>query len=156
MDFKYPFCLILLLCRFSLKSTDLDTSMIVALFADYFQNFDSWLMLVTDVSKTGAITSIAGCSSSKLFGYSVKKANSIFTVKSLSIGMALDELVPLDLPVIILTDSLSVLLALQSIILNSSRVILWLNKISRLRKFFRHFTFLLSPGTPGYPSKRKG
>lgn len=69
---------------------------------------DTWKVIAIDAPKSTFITSIAGCSSTSQFRYIIHQTNVIFTVEALAIGMALDELVPLVSPVIILTDSLSI------------------------------------------------
>lgn len=132
---------------------DLDASMIPPLFGEYIQAFtDFWDILASDASKTESLISIAGCTNINHFSYKVQQVNSIFMAEALVIGVAIDEFVSISHPMLILTDSLSVLLALQYITLKSLRVILWLhNKINRMRKFSLRFSLYWVPGHRGIP-----
>ena len=60
-------------------------------------------VIATDASKNLDKTTIAGCASSGCFGYIVNQINSVFTAEVLAIGIAIDELVPLACPFMILS-----------------------------------------------------
>lgn len=108
------------------RHKDLDRT---PLFNDFIQQFlDSWYIVATDASKYLNITSIAGCTVTTQSRYRIHPVNSIFTAEA-AIGTAIDDLDPWNRPIILITDSLSVLKAVS---INSPRVILWLfNKLQR-------------------------
>lgn len=106
--------------------------------------------------ETSYLTSIAGCSSTNHFAYRVHNVKSTFTAEALAIGIALDELAHRSTQAIILTNSLSVLSALQATNLKSSIDILWLhNKIIRTADITSHLHFYWFPSYRVLPLNQK-
>ena len=98
----------------------------------YFEDFisifqENYEILVTDASKSYKFTAITGCSFTAQFSYRIHYLNSVFTTEALAIGIAIDELALSGHP-FLLSDSLSILIALQEVAHSSPKVILWLHQ----------------------------
>lgn len=115
------------------QQRDLDSSIIVPLYNEFLQYFiNPWIIIAKDASKTHAIMSIVKCTASSKFSWRVHPINSIFTIEILAICTTLNELCIWNQPIVFLTDSLSVLKMLLSVIIKFPSVILWLyNKLQR-------------------------
>lgn len=73
--------------------------------------------------KSSYITGIAGCTVTTQFRYRIRQTNSIYTAETLTVGTTLDDLGPWNPPLILITDSLSVVKMLQTISIKSRRII---------------------------------
>ena len=110
-------------------NTALCNNLITAYFQEFTYTFlDNYEILATDASKSLNFTAIAGCSSIAHFRYRINHLNSVFTAEALAIGTAIDELAWSGHPFLLLSDSLSVLKALQEVTRSSLKVILWLHQ----------------------------
>lgn len=144
--------------RFYLESlpfqdTALSEVIISSLYAEFISRFiSSHEVFASDASKSTSITAIAGCSSEARFAYRTHTFHSVFTAEALAVGTTLDELAWASRAFIILTDSLSVLKALQSVSSGSPRVILWLQrKIFSVCSRATSIIFVWVPGHRGIP-----
>ena len=142
-----------LLSGLPFQRTDLNEQIVNTLFLEFLHSQDGFLEIIaTDASKSSGKTTIAGCTGSGSFGYIVNQINSVFTAEALAIGVAFDELVPPACPIMILSDSLSVLSALQAVSLSSPRIILWLHaKVYNAARFTNRILLCWVPGHRGIP-----
>ncbi|GFV28358.1 transposable element Tcb1 transposase [Trichonephila clavipes] len=85
-----------------------------------FQNFH---IMATDASKNDQIASTAGITENLSFTYRINHNNSIFTAEALAICQALDDLTVPNKNLLMLSDSLSVLHALQNYSIKSHSAI---------------------------------
>ncbi|GBN32137.1 hypothetical protein AVEN_192419-1 [Araneus ventricosus] len=106
-------------------------------------DFNQYFIIATDASKSQKITSIAGVSEFSSFAFRIHHTNSIFT----AICQAIDDLAISDKPLLVLTDSLSVQLALQHFSSKSPSVIHKLvHKLVEKSLTNNHITLLWIPG----------
>ncbi|GFV97963.1 RNase H domain-containing protein [Trichonephila clavipes] len=101
--------------RFKFQDKNLPIPAISVLLDEMVEReFQKFFIIATDASKNHQITSIAGISKKSSFAYRINHYNSIFTAEALAICQALDDLVELNVNLLVLSDSLSVLSALQN------------------------------------------
>lgn len=133
------------------QDKSLDGRIVVQFFREFMADkLESFNVIATDASKSLEWTGIAGCSSSGHFRYRIHNISSIFTAEALAIGIAIDELVRCDVPTIILSDSLSVLTALQNVSLRSPSIVIWLhNKITNILRRIPTLQICWVPGHRG-------
>ncbi|GFW67867.1 RNase H domain-containing protein [Trichonephila clavipes] len=112
-----------------------------------FKDSRSATYLLPDASKNHQITSIAGISKESSFAYRINHYNSIFSAETLAICQVLDDLVESNVNLLVLSDSLSVLSALQNFSIKSHKVIHRLaNKIYMLSNYVNQLILLWTPG----------
>ncbi|GFS68016.1 putative RNA-directed DNA polymerase from transposon X-element [Trichonephila clavipes] len=110
--------------RFKFQDKNLPIPAISVLFDETVKlEFQKFFIIATDASKNHQITSIAGISKKSSFSYIINHYKSIFTAETLAIGQALDDLVEFNVNLLVLSDSLSVLSALQNFSIKSHKVI---------------------------------
>lgn len=102
------------------------------------------------------MAAIAGFPTTTQFGYGIYPVKSIFTAEALANGTAFDELIILAHPIILITDSLSVLIVLRAVSSMLPRMILWLhNKIQRVASFTVRIHIFWVLGHRGIPLNEK-
>ncbi|GBN37010.1 hypothetical protein AVEN_74994-1 [Araneus ventricosus] len=110
-------------------------------------DFNQYFIIATDASKSQKITSIAGDFEFSSFAFRIHHTNSILSAEALAICQAIDNLAIPDKPLLFLTDSLSVLLALQNFSSKSPSVIHKLvHKLVEKSLANNHITLLWIPG----------
>ncbi|GFS76172.1 integrase catalytic domain-containing protein [Trichonephila clavipes] len=134
--------------RFKFQDKNLPIPAISVLFDETVEReFQKFFIIATDASKNDQITSIAGISKKSAFAYRINHYNSIFSAETLAICQALDDLVESNVNLLVLSDSLSVLSALQNFSIKSNKVIHRLaNKIYMLSNYVNQLILLWTPG----------
>ncbi|GFW94761.1 RNase H domain-containing protein [Trichonephila clavipes] len=134
--------------RFKFQDKNLPIPAISVLFDETVEReFQKFFIIATDASKNDQITSIAGISNKSSFAYRINNYNSIFSAETLAICQALDDLVESNVSLLVLSDSLSVLSALQNFSIKSNKVIHRLaNKIYMLSNCVDQLILLWTPG----------
>ncbi|GFU88349.1 RNase H domain-containing protein [Trichonephila clavipes] len=134
--------------RFKFQDKNLPIPAISVLFDETVEReFQKFFVIATDASKNDQITSIAGISKKSSFAYRINNYNSIFSAETLAICQALDDLVESNVNLLVLSDSLSVLSALQNFSIKSNTVIHRLaNKIYMLSNYVNQLILLWTPG----------
>ncbi|GFS51885.1 RNA-directed DNA polymerase from mobile element jockey [Trichonephila clavipes] len=134
--------------RFKFQDKNLLILAISVLFDETVEReFQKFFIIATDASKNDQITSIAGISKKSSFAYRINHYNSIFSAETLAICQALDDLVESNVNLLVLSDSLSVLSALQNFSIKSNKVIHRLaNKIYMLSNYVNQLILLWTPG----------
>ncbi|GFX55881.1 RNase H domain-containing protein [Trichonephila clavipes] len=133
--------------RFKFQNKNLPIPAISVLFETVEREFQKFFIIATDASKNDQITSIAGISKKSSFAYRINHYNSIFSAETLAICQALDDLVESNVNLLVLSDSLSVLSALQNFSIKSNKVIHRLaNKIYMLSNYVNQLILLWTPG----------
>ncbi|GFS52555.1 protein polybromo-1 [Trichonephila clavipes] len=108
--------------RFKFQDKNLPIPAISVLFDETVkQEFQKFFIIATDASKNDQITSIAGISRKSSFAYRINHYDSIFSAETLAICQALDDLVESNVNLLVLSDSLSVLSALQNFSIKSNK-----------------------------------
>ncbi|GFW93223.1 LINE-1 reverse transcriptase homolog [Trichonephila clavipes] len=133
---------------FKFQDKNLQIPAISVLFDETVEReFQKFFIIATDASKNDQITSIAGISKKSSFAYRINHYNSIFSAETLAICQALDDLVESNVNLLVLSDSLSVLSALQNFSIKSHKVIHRLaNKIYMLSNYVNQLLLLWNPG----------
>ncbi|GFW59828.1 RNase H domain-containing protein [Trichonephila clavipes] len=107
--------------RFKFQDKNIPIPAISVLFDETVEReFQKFFIIATDASKNDQITSIAGISKKSSFAYRINHYNSIFSAETLAICQALDDLVESNVNLFVLSDSLSVLSALQNFSIKST------------------------------------
>ncbi|GFV08489.1 RNase H domain-containing protein [Trichonephila clavipes] len=134
--------------KFKFQDKNLPIPAISVLFDETVEReFQKFFIIATDASKNDQITSIAGISNKSSFAYRINNYNSIFSAETLAICQALDDLVESNVSLLVLSDSLSVLSALQNFSIKSNKVIHRLaNKIYMLSNCVDQLILLWTPG----------
>ncbi|GFX39195.1 RNase H domain-containing protein [Trichonephila clavipes] len=134
--------------RFKFQDKNLPIPAISVLFDETVEReFQKIFIIATDASKNDQITSIAGISKKSSFAYRISHYNSIFSAETLAICQALDDLVESNVNLLVLSDSLSVLSALQNFSIKSNKVTHRLaNKIYMLSNYVNQLILLWTPG----------
>ncbi|GFV27671.1 putative RNA-directed DNA polymerase from transposon BS, partial [Trichonephila clavipes] len=108
--------------RFKFQDKNLPIPAISVLFDETVEReFQKFFIIATDASKNDQITSIAGISKKSSFAYRINHYNSIFSAETLAICQAFDDLVESNVNLLVLSDSLSVLSALQNFSIKSNK-----------------------------------
>ncbi|GFX73991.1 transposable element P transposase [Trichonephila clavipes] len=108
--------------RFKFQDKNLPIPAISVLFDETVEReFQKFFIIATDASKNDQITSIAGISKKSSFAYRINHYSSIFSAETLAICQALDDLVESNVNLLVLSDSLSVLSALQNFSIKSNK-----------------------------------
>ncbi|GFW96337.1 RNase H domain-containing protein [Trichonephila clavipes] len=109
--------------RFKFQDKNLPIPAISVLFDETAEReFQKFFIIATDASKNDQITLIAGISKKSSFAYRINHYNSIFSAETLAICQGLDDLVESNVNLLVLSDSLSVLSALQNFSIKSNKV----------------------------------
>ncbi|GFX36727.1 putative RNA-directed DNA polymerase from transposon X-element [Trichonephila clavipes] len=134
--------------NFKFQDKNLPIQTIRGLFDETIEHdFQDFYIIATDASKNEYITSIAGVTENISFAYRINHNKSIFTAEALAICQAIDDLTVSNKNLLILSDSLSVLYALQNYPIKSHSVIHRLvSKIYIQSKYTNQLILLWTPG----------
>ncbi|XP_055928133.1 uncharacterized protein LOC129959340 [Argiope bruennichi] len=134
----------IIISKYPFQNKSLPHSAINGSFQETLQkDFKQCFIIATDASKSQNLTSIAGISDLSQFAFRTHNINSNFTAEALAICQALDYLSVPEKHLLLLTDSLSVLTALQKFSYKSPSII---HKIVEKSQINQHITFLWIPG----------